>query len=575
MLRDGGRRSSSTANVLAMLLALAGVVDLISALTPAIHPRLILLEALVGTSTIRVSRTVIVLTGILAVMLARSLAARNRRAARLAMVALVASAVLHMLNGIDFEEAAFCLAVAWLLWRARDEFVVQALPISWRAAATRTLRLACLCVAYAELGAVLLGHQVRVLMTVGPASRPVPYLVAAFVGMWTGTPTVEYSGPRGPWFHDSLYALAFVGVIYAAVHLLRPLIPTAPATEEERERARALLDRYGSDALCYFHMRRDRSYIFAADRQGFVSYVIRGGTALLGGDPVAAPGSTRPLLEHALDVFASNGLNVCVVGASAEAMAHYRSLGMRAVKIGEEAVIDLQRFDIALLAKRVRRAARAVRARGVEIRLSTMAGLDAGLAEQCRAVSRAWLQAHGGVEQGFSMTSGKLPAAGDREHRLALAVLPGQTGEPDRLLGFLTLAPVPAANSLSLDHMRRLPDAPNGLMEALIVGSAEYFRDAGYRWLSLNFATLCDKECPEGEGAAIMAARAAFFEGVRYLPLRSLYDFNKKFHPTWSCRYWLFDNRRSMVSSAMATVFAEVSTATLLPVWRHAVRRAR
>ncbi len=565
MLQQGRSRSSSTANVLAILLALAGIIDIVSALTPAIHPRLILIEEMVGTPTIRLSQTAIVLTGILAVMLAQSLARRNRRAASLAMMALLASAVLNILKGIDYEEASFCLFVAWLLWRARKEFVVPGLPISWRVAVTRALWFAGLCVVYAETGALLLGHQVRVLMTLGPSSHPVPYLVAAFVGLWTDSPTVKYTGARGPWFHHTLYALAFVGVIYMAVHLLRPLIQAASATADERVRANRLLDRYGADALCYFHMRGDRSYIFAPGGQGFVSYVVRGDIALLGGDPVAAPGSVRPLIEHALDVFASNGLKACVVGASAGAMAHYRALGMHALKIGEEATIDLPSFDVRMLAKRVRRAARAIAARGIEIRFSTMASLETDLVLQCAAVSRAWLGAHGGVEQGFSMTSGSLPGRNDGCHQLALAVVPGRADESDRLIGFLTLAPVPASNSLSLDHMRRLPDAPNGLMEALIISSAEHFKDAGYAWLSLNFATLCDKERPEGEGAAIRAARSALFEGARHLPLRSLYDFNKKFNPSWSCRYWLYENRLGLVSSAVATVRAEVSTPALLP----------
>jgi len=388
MLQVGGCRSSSTANVLAALLALAGIVDVVSALTPALHPRLILLQEMVGTSTIRLSQTAVVLTGILAIMLAQSLARRNRRAARFAMLALLASAVLNMLKGIDFEEAFFCLFVAWLLWRARREFVVPGLPISWRTAGKRTLWFAGVCVVYAEVGALLLGHQVRVLMTLGPTPHPVPYLVAAFVGLWTDSPSVEYLGTRGPWFHHTLYALACIGMIYAAVRLLRPLIHTAPATDDDRARARRLLDCYGTDALCYFHLRSDRSFIFAPDGQGFVSYAIRGDVALLGGDPVAAPQSVRPLIEHALDVFATNGLKVCVVGASAEAANHYRAFGLHMLKIGEEATIDLQDFDAALLAKRVRRAARAIKARGVDIRFSTMMSLDANLASQCRAVSQ-------------------------------------------------------------------------------------------------------------------------------------------------------------------------------------------
>ncbi|HVA92902.1 MAG TPA: phosphatidylglycerol lysyltransferase domain-containing protein, partial [Chloroflexota bacterium] len=155
--------------------------------------------------------------------------------------------------------------------------------------------------------------------------------------------------------------------------------------------------------------------------------------------------------------------------------------------------------------------------------------------------------------------------ADDRNHQVVVAVDPGHGGAAPRVLGFVTFAPVPAARALSLDHMRRVSDGPNGLTEAMIIRAAEHFRDAGYTGISLNFAALSDKECPEGEGAAIRAARAAVFEGARYLPLRSLYRFNKKFNPLWSCRYGLYPSTASLPAAVIATMGAEVAAPTLLP----------
>jgi lysyl-tRNA synthetase class 2 len=377
---------------------------------------------------------------------------------------------------------------------------------------------------------------------------------------------VLYRGPRGIWFQHSLHVLLVVGVVYALVRLLRPLIPVAPASSDERARARALLDRYGRDSLCWFHMRRDRSYLFAPDGDGFMSYRIRGDVALLGGDPVCAPDALRPLIRHALDVFAANGVIPCVIGASTEAMRAYRAEGMHATKLGEEAIISLPEFRVDRLAKRVRRAARVIAGQDIQMHIGAMADLDPILVGQCEAVSRDWLATHGGVAQGFSMTSGPIPTADDREHQVVLAAAPGDDPTvPVHVLGFLTLAPVPAAHALSLDHMRRTSDAPNGLTEAMIIRAAEHFRDAGYSGISLNFAALSDKECPQGEGAAIRAARAAVFEGARYLPLRSLYRFNKKFDPVWSCRYGLYPSTASLPAAVIATVGAEVAAPTLLP----------
>jgi lysyl-tRNA synthetase class 2 len=513
--------------------------------------------------TVRLSHTAIVLAGLCMLMLARSIGRRQGRGAWLALVALLASAVLNLLKGLDVEEASFSLFVAWMIWQARRQFVVGALPISWRAATARTCWMAGLIVVYAEAGALLLGHNVRVILAFGSSTHSVPFPVASFLGLWTDAPTVIYLGPQGHWFRQSLHAIVALGIIYVVVKLLQPLIPMSPATLEEHRRARALFMRYGSDALSYFHLRADRSYIFAPGERGFISFVVRGDLALLGGDPVAAPRAMGEVVRHALDVLAAQGFKVCVVGASTRAMQVYREAGMHAIKIGEEAVIDLPAFSRDHLAKRVRRAARHIEALGIEIATGTTATLDPRLIGQCEAVSRAWLAVHGEQEQGFSMTSGPLPGPHTTDHQIVMAADRSE-GAP-RLLGFVTLAPIPAARGLSLDHMRRLPDAPNGLTEALIIHASEQYRDAGYSMISLNFAAFCDKECPDGEGAALLATRKAIFEHVRHLPLRSLYMFNKKFEPTWSCRYWLYQGASSLPAAAYATIRAEVAGPMLLP----------
>ncbi|HWE60409.1 MAG TPA: hypothetical protein VHB98_01735, partial [Chloroflexota bacterium] len=135
-------RSVNLPRLLALLLAAAGLIDLGSALTPALTPRLALAQELVGIEAVRLSHTATVIVGMCLLMLARSIGRRQVRGARLALAGLLISALLNLLKGLDVEEACFCLFVAWMIWQARDQFVVGAFSISWRGAAARTFWLA-------------------------------------------------------------------------------------------------------------------------------------------------------------------------------------------------------------------------------------------------------------------------------------------------------------------------------------------------------------------------------------------------------------------------------------------------
>ena len=66
---------------------------------------------------------------------------------------------------------------------------------------------------------------------------------------------------------------------------LRPL-PVVPPCAEDRERATELVQEHGTDSLAYFALRRDKSYFFSPSGRSFLAYRVIGGTALVAGDPI-------------------------------------------------------------------------------------------------------------------------------------------------------------------------------------------------------------------------------------------------------------------------------------------------
>ena len=96
----------------ALLTALVGLMNVLSALSPALPERVHVLRDLVPMHVIRVSQTATVVAGFFLILLADGLRKRRRRALWVVVGLLLASCVLHMAKGIDFEEASITATLA-------------------------------------------------------------------------------------------------------------------------------------------------------------------------------------------------------------------------------------------------------------------------------------------------------------------------------------------------------------------------------------------------------------------------------------------------------------------------------
>jgi len=478
-------------SLLAWAAAVVGVIGVASALTPAMRDRFQIVGGVLPPGGIAAARVGALAFGIALVWLSRSLARRRRRAWQLAVIVVVASAVAHMAKGLDFEESTISLALlAALLWYRR-RFDVPGDP-----GATRPLL--GVATAAAATGAVILGVEL-------------------------------HGGELPDRLSDVFTALGILFGFAALILWLRPLSQAVAQTVGERRVARALVDAYGYDSLSFFALRRDKSYFFSATRLSFLAYRVVAGTALISGDPVGEEDEFDGLLAEFRRVARTHGWRLAVISASETHLDRYRRLGMRAIAIGEEAVLYPATFSLeGRPIRKVRQSVTRLTKAGYGLRVVAAENADEALRASLDEVSEQWRGNQ--PERGFSMAIDDLYVPGT-----VFAVAEDEEG---RVGGFLHLAPTPAGGGWSLSTMRRSPHAPNGVTEFLIVETLGWAKEQGASELSLNFCALTDLICPDRANTVPRRLlRRGLLVADNVFQLERLYAFNRKFFPEWRPRY--------------------------------------
>jgi lysyl-tRNA synthetase class 2 len=466
--------------------AAVGLVSIGSALTPEFADRYDFVRGVLPPGIPGVARIAVLAFGLGLVWLSRLLTRRRRRAWQLSVALVLGISIAHLAKGLDVEEASLGLLLLLALLRFRHRFDVPGDPRSVRPLLTTALAV----VALAALAIVL---DVR-----------------------------GYDGDR---LQELLVAVSIVLGARALQLWFRPVSERVRQSAEERRLVREIVRLRGDDSLAFFSLRRDKSYFFSPTRRSFLAYKVVGGSALVSADPVGLAEEIPELLAEFRRVCHSRGWRLALLSVSGELLPVARRLGLRPVKIGDEAVVRPADFSLEGRAiRKVRQSvARAERA-GYRFRVVRAGDVDPALRAELESVSSAWRGSN--VERGFSMA------------------MDDQFGEPQTLFAiaengagvgaFLHL--VPSARGYSLGAMRRGPGTPNGLMESLITQLLVWSREEGAEEVSLNFCVFADLLADTCRGHEAVA-RTLLRAGDRLFQLERLLVFSRKFSPQWRPRY--------------------------------------
>jgi phosphatidylglycerol lysyltransferase len=486
---------------------LAGAVLLLSGTTPGVETRLAILDRFLPLAVLEFSHLAGSLIGLGLLVLSRALFRRVAAAYHITFWLLVAGIVVSILKGLDFEEALILVLVLCVLAFGRRAFhrptAILSEPFTpvWMVSIIGVIA-----------GAVWIGFV---------AYRHVEYSNELW---WTFA--LDANAPR--MLRASL-AVIVLTAVYMLLNLLRPARPEPSVPgPEDLQRVRAIIAE--SDlTVANAALTGDKRLLFSETHDAFLMYQIAGRSWIALGDPVGPRARAEELVWRFRELSDLHGGQIAFYQASGERLPLYVDLGLAALKIGEEARVNLSDFTLEGAPRAdLRQAHRRAQRDGATFEVVEPEQALA-LMPTLQRISDSWLASKSTSEKRFSV------GAFSPGYLCNFPVALVRAGNEPAAFANLWLSG--SREELSVDLMRFGPDAPRGAMDYLFIELMLWGQAQGYRWFNLGMAPLSGLERHPLAPAWHRVGNFVFRHGEHFYNFEGLRRYKMKFDPEWDPKY--------------------------------------
>lgn len=339
--------------------------------------------------------------------------------------------------------------------------------------------------------------------------------------------------PAARWFLVSLDAFGAASIAFAFLSLFRPLAYQFRTLPHERARASEILEEFGDSSEDAFKLWPEDKTFFFGDKS-FIAYRVERGVALVLGSPVGPADEAESLIRAFRSYCHLHDWGVAFMYVSEDKLEVFESSGMRHLKIGQDAIVDVDKF--------VREVSTNKHFRGVRNKFERLgyrfevslpphsATIQGGVAN----VTRSWLRTSGRVERGFGMGYHDVSY-------LARNTLYLVYRDDGMLVAFANSIRSYDSDQETVDLMRYRREAETGAMDFLIAKIIEELHERNIAEFSLGLAPLT--------GVGVGPDRTTEERVINYLGNLGLggfsYEgvgrFKSKFEPEWKPVYAVYE----------------------------------
>ncbi|MCX6332870.1 MAG: phosphatidylglycerol lysyltransferase domain-containing protein [Bacteroidia bacterium] len=512
----------------AVLIFFLGVMNIISVLTPAVPERLKILNDYLLIDIVSFSNSFVLVAGLFMLVIAAFMLRGLRSAWWFAIILSIISVFGHITKGIDYEEAAVALFITGSLIATRKEYYVKTDPKLETIGLQTALFSIALVLLYGVLGFYLLDKKhFQIDFNI---SQSIRYTIQNF--LLIGSKDLV---PHDSFARDFIYLIKISGfsslafLVYASV---RPYFFRTAPKEDEISRARTLTRQFGNSPLDYFKTYSDKLIFAPGDVNAYIAYRVSRNFAVVLEDPVA---ENREAMKKCIISFSKfcydNGLKDIYYRVPKESLPVYNELSKKSLFLGQEGLVDLNSFSLeGGERKSIRNALKKITEQGYITRIIPPP-LSDGLIQKLKAVSEEWLKLTERDEIIFSQ--GMFT---EREIK-GQTVITLETRE-EKIIAFLNIIPDSVKNEGTYDLLRKTADAPNGVMDYMLVELFKYFKTCGFQYVNLGFAPMSGIDDPHNFPERSMKFA---YEKIRsFSHYKGQREYKEKFNPQWHDKFLVY-----------------------------------
>lgn len=365
---------------------------------------------------------------------------------------------------------------------------------------------------------------------------------------------------------EKLWVSGFIAILIVAIFMLLFLrylegqkIQIGVPLDEER--VLKILNQYGGNPDSQLVFLGDKSVYFyndGAEDTVFFQFATYNSKCVVMGDPAGKKEDFRAAIQQFLQEADRWGYQPIFYETNETSVISLHELGYDFIKMGEQALVDLDTFTISgKKMKGVRSTVNKLTKEGYQF-MVIQPPFDQDFLATLQEISDSWL--HGRKEKGFSL--GFFSA--DYLQRGPIAVVKNQNNE---IVSFANIMPTYTQSIGSIDLMRHHSEqAPSGSMDFLFVHLFDYMKSQGLQYFDLGMAPLSNVGLSKKSFTQERIAHLVFEFGSHFYSFQGLRDYKEKYTPKWVSRYTLYSRKDWLIYDMIVILLVDNKVVKQKPI---------